>query len=161
MIFVYIYVYIYVCVCVYIYICGYNSFYSQRVSLVPLHPEMFTNIYIWGQAIFSHINYFLNQGRIFKPGIQFWHKILLLKAKFVHRNTLSIWQPLDSSCAQSSSLWKFCDVSSPWKCDDTHSAFCTKCQFELRSSSEKSCTWVFCFLFFSFVNCWSVLKWET
>ena len=80
MIFVYIYVYIYVCVCVYIYICGYNSFYSQRVSLVPLHPEMFTNIYIWGQAIFSHINYFLNQGRIFKPGIQFWHKMFTLKS---------------------------------------------------------------------------------
>ena len=92
------------------YIYGYNLFYSQRVSLVPLHPEMFTDIYIWGQAIFSHINYFLNQGRIFKPGFSFDIKCLLLKAKFVHRNTLSICQPLDSSCAESTSLWKFCDV---------------------------------------------------
>ena len=66
-----IYMFIYICVCVCMYIYGYNLFYSQRVSLVPLHPEMFTDIYIWGQAIFSHINYFLNQGRIFKPGIQF------------------------------------------------------------------------------------------
>ena len=99
-----------VCVCVCMYIYGYNSFYSQHVSLVPHHPEMFTDIYIWGQAIFSHINYFLNQGRIFKPGFSFDIKCLLLKAKFVHRNTLSICQPLDSSCAESTSLWKFCDV---------------------------------------------------
>ena len=153
-----IYMFMYIYVCVYVYIYGYNSFYSQRVSLAPLHPEMFTNIYIWGQAIFSHKIIFWIREESLSLGFSFDIKCLLLKAKFVHRNTLSIWQPLDSSCAESSSLWKFCDVSFPWKCDDTHSEFCTKCHFELRSSSEKSCTWV---LFFSFVNCWSVLKWET
>ena len=65
----YIYVYIYVCVCIYIY--GYNSFFSQHVSLV-LSTLRCSQISVFGgQAIFSHINYFLNQGRIFKPGIQF------------------------------------------------------------------------------------------
>ena len=105
-----IYMFMYIYVCVYVYIYGYNSFYSQRVSLAPLHPEMFTNIYIWGQAIFSHKIIFWIREESLSLGFSFDIKCLLLKAKFVHRNTLSIWQPLDSSCAESSSLWKFCDV---------------------------------------------------
>ena len=104
-----IYMFIYICVCVYIYIYGYNSFFSQRVSLVPLHPEMFTNIYIWGQAIFSHINYFLNKGRIFKPGIQFWHKMFTLKSYNLSIETHflygSLWtHPVESPVHSESSV---------------------------------------------------------
>ena len=56
------------CVCVYGYngymcIYGYNSFFSQRVSLVPLHPEMFTNIYIWGTGHFLSYKLFSESGQ--------------------------------------------------------------------------------------------------
>ncbi|CAM9145239.1 unnamed protein product [Rangifer tarandus platyrhynchus] len=61
--FIYIYIYICVCVCVYIYIYGDNSFYSQHVSLVPLHPEMFTNTYIWGTGHFLSYKLFSESGK--------------------------------------------------------------------------------------------------
>ena len=58
---VYMFIYIYVCVCIYIY--GYNSFFSQHVSLVPLHPEMFTNTYIWGTGHFLSYKLFSESGQ--------------------------------------------------------------------------------------------------
>ena len=66
----YIYVYIYVCVCVYIYMDIIHFFLNMlALSLSTLRCSQIS--IFGGQAIFSHINYFLNQGRIFKPGIQF------------------------------------------------------------------------------------------
>ena len=54
-----IYIYIYM----FIYVYRYNSFYSQHVSLVPLHPEMFTNIYIWGTGHFLSYKLFSESGQ--------------------------------------------------------------------------------------------------
>ena len=73
----YIYVYIYMCVCVYMDImdiCVYMDIihFFLNVLALSLFTLRCSQISIFGgQAIFSHINYFLNQGRIFKPGIQF------------------------------------------------------------------------------------------
>ena len=52
-------------ICLYIYMCvyGYNSFFSQHLSLVPLYPEMFTNIYIWGTGHFLSYKLFSESGQ--------------------------------------------------------------------------------------------------
>ena len=67
-----IYMFIYICVCVYIYIYMDIIHFFLNILALSLFTLRCSQISIFGgQAIFSHINYFLNQGRIFKPGIQF------------------------------------------------------------------------------------------
>ena len=78
---IYMFIYIYICVCVYIYIYMDIIHFFLNILALSLFTLRCSQISIFGgQAIFSHINYFLNQGRIFKPGIQFWHKMFTLKS---------------------------------------------------------------------------------
>ncbi|CAM9145474.1 unnamed protein product [Rangifer tarandus platyrhynchus] len=80
-IYMFIYIYIYVCVCVYIYTYMEIIHFILNMLALSLFTLRCSQIPIFGgQAIFSHINYFLNQGRMFKPGIQFWHKMFPLKS---------------------------------------------------------------------------------
>ena len=68
---IYFFLYIYLCVYIYIYIYMDIIHFFLNVLALSLFTLRCSQISIFGgQAIFSHINYFLNQGRIFKPGIQ-------------------------------------------------------------------------------------------